>query len=227
MKKLAAIYPYLIVLFGFILISYAYNPELLKGKMVNQSDISSWEGMAHEIIEHNEAHPDDKTLWTNSMFGGMPATSISAEHPGDYTEPVYNFLFLGERPASYMVISLIGGLLLFLAFGANIWLAAIGAIAITFCSYNMQIIQVGHNSKMVAIAFMPWVLGAVVYAYRKCAFWGALLFAFALSFQIKANHPQITYYLAMIIFGYAISFKNTFCNTAHLLHLAAFCRTVM
>ena len=205
MKKLAAIYPYLIVLFGFILISYAYNPELLKGKIVNQSDISSWEGMAHEIIEHNEAHPDDKTLWTNSMFGGMPATSISAEHPGDYTEPVYNFLFLGERPASYMVISLIGGLLLFLAFGANIWLAAIGAIAITFCSYNMQIIQVGHNAKMAAIAFMPWVLGAFVYAYRRNALWGAILFGFALSFQIKTNHPQITYYLAFIVLGYAIA----------------------
>lgn len=205
MKKLAGLYPYLVILFGFIILSYGYNPELLKGKIVNQSDISSWEGMAHEIIEHNEAHPDDKTLWTNSMFGGMPATSISAEHKGDFTEPIYNLLFVGERPASYMLISLIGGLLLFLAFGANIWLAAIGAVAITFCSYNMQIIQVGHNAKMAAIAFMPWVLGAFVYAYRKNAFWGAVLFGFALSFQIKTNHPQITYYLAFIVIGYAIA----------------------
>lgn len=205
MKRFAKIYPYLIVLFGFILISYGYNPELLKGKIVNQSDISSWEGMAHEIIEHNEAHPDDKTLWTNSMFGGMPATSISAEHPGDFTEPVYDFLFIGARPASYFLISLVGGLLLFLAFGVNIWLAAIGAIAITFCSYNMQIIQVGHNAKMAAIAFMPWVLGAFVYAYRRNALWGAILFGFALSFQIKTNHPQITYYLAFIVLGYAIA----------------------
>jgi len=73
----------------------------------------------------------------------------------------------------------------------------------------MQLIQVGHNSKMVAIAFMPWVLAAVVYAYRKKALLGALLFAFALSFQIKANHPQITYYLAIIIAGYAIALLYT------------------
>ena len=99
---------------------------------------------------------------------------------------------------------MIGGFLLCLAFGANIWLSILGAIAITFCSYNMQIIQVGHNSKMVAIAFMPWVLAAVVYAYRKSMLWGALFFAFALSFQIKANHPQITYYLAMIVAGFVI-----------------------
>ena len=35
-----------------------------------------------------------------------------------------------------------------------------------FCSYNFQIIQVGHNTKMQAIAFMPWVLAALVYTYR-------------------------------------------------------------
>ena len=32
-----------------------------------------------------------------------------------------------------------------------------------------------------------------------------MLFALALSFQIKANHPQITYYLAMIVLLFAIA----------------------
>lgn len=195
---------YLVPIIAFVVIAYAYAPQVLQGKIVDQSDISSWEGMANEIVSHNKANPDDPTLWTNSMFGGMPATSISVIYEGDFTKYIYDLLFVGARPASYLLISLIGGYLLMLAFGVNIWLATLGAIAITFCSYNMQIIQVGHNAKMVAIAFMPWVLGAVVYAYRRNAFWGALLFAFALSFQIKANHPQITYYLAMIILGFGI-----------------------
>lgn len=195
---------YILVIIAFIFIAYGYSPEILKGKVVNQSDISSWQGMANEIVTHNNAHPNDKTLWTNSMFGGMPATTISVIYDGDYTNPVYKALFTGERPASYLLISLIGGFLLFLAFGVNIWLAFMGAIAISFCSYNMQIIQVGHNTKMIAIAFMPWVLAAIVYAYRKCPLWGGLFFAFALSFQIKANHPQITYYLAIMIIGYGI-----------------------
>ena len=195
---------YLLPVVAFIFIAYGYSPQVLKGKIVDQSDISSWEGMAHEIITHNDANPDDHTLWTNSMFGGMPANSIQVIYRGDFTKYLYDILFTGERPASHLLISLIGGYLLMLAFGMSIPLAVLGAIAITFCSYNMQIIQVGHNAKMVAIAFMPWVLGAIVYAYRKNAFWGALLFAFALSFQIKANHPQITYYLAMIILGFGI-----------------------
>ena len=197
--------PYVIIVAGFVVIAYAYAPQVLQGMVVNQSDISSWKGMSHEILEWNEGHPDDPALWTGSMFGGMPATQISVPYKGDATTPLYDLLFWGERPPSYLIISLLGGFLLFLAFGVNPWLSAIGAIAVTFCSYNMQIIQVGHNTKMVAIAFMPWVLAALVYAYRRKALLGAVFFALALSFQIKANHPQITYYLAFIVFGYAIA----------------------
>lgn len=204
------ILPYLIAILSFIVIAYMFTPQVFSGKVVNQSDIASWRGMANEIISYNEANPDkDPALWTNSMFSGMPATTISVVYDGDLTDYLYKILFVGQRPPSYLLISLIGSFLLFLAFGVNVWLSIIGAIAISFCSYNMQLIQVGHNSKMVAIAFMPWVLAAVVYAYRKKALLGALLFAFALSFQIKANHPQITYYLAIIIAGYAIALLYT------------------
>lgn len=197
--------PYAIIVVGFVVIAYAYAPQVLQGKVVDQSDISSWKGMSHEILEWNEEHPDDPALWTGSMFSGMPSTQISVPYKGDATTPLYDLLFWGERPPSYLIISLLGGFLLFLAFGVNPWLSAVGAIAVTFCSYNMQIVQVGHNTKMVAIAFMPWVLAAMVYAYRRKALLGAVFFALALSFQIKANHPQITYYLAFIVFGYAIA----------------------
>lgn len=197
--------PYILIIAGFTVLAYLYAPYVLQGKIVDQSDISSWKGMAHEILEHNEACPDDPALWTNSMFGGMPATQISVKYEGDLTDPVYNLLFWGERPPSYLIISMIGGFLLFLAFGMNPWLSAAGAVALTFCSYNMQILQVGHNTKMIAIAFMPWVLASLVFAYRRKPFPGAVFFALTLGFQIKANHPQITYYLAIMVLGYAIA----------------------
>lgn len=202
---LKRIFPYLAVIVGFLAISYAYAPYVLQGKIVNQSDISSWRGMANETLTYNEAHPDDKTLWTGSMFSGMPTFSISTKYEGNMLDPLYKYMFWGHRPPSYLFISLVGAFLLMLAFGANIWLAVAGAVAVTFCSYNIEIIQVGHNSKMVAIAFMPWALAALVYSYRKNALIGSALFAIAIAFQIKANHPQITYYLAIIIFGYAIA----------------------
>lgn len=201
-------------LIGFLILSYAYVPEVLSGKIVNQSDISGWQGMSHEMMEWNSAHPDDQTAWTQSMFGGMPTTTIHASTEGDWTQKIYDFLLTGRRPATYIFISLLGAWLLMLSFGIHPLIAIGGAIAVSFCSYNFQIIQVGHNTKMQAIAFLPWVLAALVFTYRSAlerkkkwlpwAGLGAALFALFLSFQVKANHPQITYYLAIMILLYAL-----------------------
>ncbi len=205
----------------FLVIAYGFVPQVLDGKIVNQSDISGYVGMAHEANEWNSAHPDDRTAWTNSMFGGMPTTMLTGNPEGDWTQALYDAFLTGKRPATYLFISLLGAFLLMLAMDVNVLLAIGGAIAITFCSYNFQIIQVGHNTKMMAIAWMPWVLAAVVYTYRsalgmysrtlsgrlgwlKASLLGAALFGLFLDFQIKANHIQISYYLAIILCCFAI-----------------------
>ncbi len=198
-------------------IAYGFVPQVLEGKIVNQSDISGWQGMAQEAITHNKANPDDPTAWTGSMFGGMPTTAFAYEFEGDWTKPIYDFLMVGKRPGSYFFITLLGAFLLMLSMGINKVLAVAGAIAVAFCSYNAQIIQVGHNTKMQAIAFFPWVLTGIIFTYKAALgkgglkAWlpktvlGSVLFALALSMQIKANHVQITYYLAIVIFVYALA----------------------
>ena len=200
---------YTLIVLGFLVLAYAFTPQVLGGKIVNQSDISGWQGMAREAQAWNAAHPDDPALWSDSMFGGMPTVSYSTPTQGDLTQPLYKLLLTGRRPASYLFIALLGGFLLMLAFGVHPFIAIGGAVAIAFCSYNFQIIQVGHNTKMQAIAFMPWVLAAAVFTYRSKtwprALLGSALFALAVSFQVKANHPQISYYLAIIIIIYAIA----------------------
>ena len=193
----------------FLALSYGFVPQVLEGKIVNQSDISGYLGMSHEMSEWNAAHPDNPTYWTDSMFGGMPTTAISTRNGGDYTQPLYNLLFAGKRPAPWLFVTLLGAFLLFLALGVSWPVAVGGAIAVAFCSYNLQIIQVGHNTKMQAIALMPWVLAALVYTYKNSKnIWktllGAALFGITLSFQIKANHQQISYYLAIMVLIYAI-----------------------
>lgn len=208
-----------IVIF-FLVLAYGFVPQVLGGKIVNQSDISGYVGMAHEANEWNSAHPDDRTAWTNSMFGGMPTTMLTGNPEGDWTQCIYNAFLIGKRPATYLFIALLGAFLLMLSLGVNTLLAVGGAVAVAFCSYNFQIIQVGHNTKMMAIAWMPWVLAAVIFTYKAAlnlyngqtdgrkwilsAVLGAALFGMALNFQIKANHIQISYYLAIIIFCYAI-----------------------
>jgi hypothetical protein len=202
------------IVLGFLVLSYAFVPELLSGKIVNQSDISGWQGMSHEKLEWDKAHPDEPAAWTGAMFSGMPTTSIQSSTKGDWTQVLYNLLLTGKRPATYFFISLLGAFLLMLSLGISPLVAAGGAIAVTFCAYNVQIVQVGHNTKMQALAFLPWVFAAMVFTYRKATAeggpkWaltalGAALFGLALSFQIKANHPQISYYLALMILIYVV-----------------------
>ena len=203
-------------------IAYGFVPQVLDGKIVNQSDIAGWKGMAQEALEYNKTNPDDPTAWTGSMFGGMPTTAITDNFEGDWTKPLYKFIMMGKRPGSYLFVTLLGAFLLMLSLGTSKTLAVAGAIAVAFCSYNMQIIQVGHNTKMQAIAFFPWVLAGVIFTYKaalggQIRKWlpktvlGAVLFSLALSMQIKANHIQITYYLAIVIFVYAIGLLIYLC----------------
>ena len=235
------------ILLLFIVLAYSFVPQVLSGKIVNQSDISAWKGMAQEAVAHNAAHPEDPTAWTNSMFGGMPTTAYIDDFEGDWTQKIYKFLLTGRRPASYLLLALIGGFLLMLSMGTSKLIAIAGAIAMAFCSYNFQIIQVGHNTKMQAIAYFPWVLAGVIFTYRAAlnsfrfldshsslgmtgetsgkmtggkdgwkswlpkTILGATLFAFALSMQIKANHIQITYYLAIVIVVYAAALLISLC----------------
>lgn len=204
MPKLKSFYPYLVAFILFIVIAYAYFPALFEGKIVMQSDISSWRGAANEIIQFRE-QTGEEPLWTNSMFSGMPTTMISTEYKGNYLKNVYDSLFVGPRPASYLILGFVSFYLLLLAFGVNPWLSIVGALAFGFCSYNFQILQVGHNAKMVAISLMPMVLASVVFAFRKNRWLGAVFFGITLAFQIMANHPQITYYLAFIVLFYGIA----------------------
>ena len=223
MKKevLKKILVYAGIILLFAVIAYGFVPQVLSGKIVNQSDIASWKGMANEAMTHNAAHPEDPTAWTNSMFGGMPTTATIDDFNGDWTDYIYDFLLTGRRPATYLFIALVGAFLLMLSMGMNGIVAVAGAIAIAFCSYNMQIIQVGHNTKMQAIAYFPWVLAGVIYTYKSAlgnrkwltkTILGSTLFAFALSMQIKANHVQITYYLAIVIFIYAAALLISLCT---------------
>lgn len=220
--KKIAVYTGIILLFAVL--AYGFTPQVLGGKIVNQSDIASWKGMANEAVTHNAAHPDDPTAWTNSMFSGMPTATTIDDFKGDWTRYIYDFLLTGRRPASYFLIALLGGFLLMLSLGTGKAVAVGGAIAVAFCSYNMQIIQVGHNTKMQAIAYFPWVMAAIIFTYKSAlaegktwkswlpkTLLGATLFALALSMQIKANHIQITYYLAVVIFVYAAGLLISLC----------------
>ena len=52
--KKILVYTGIILLFAVI--AYGFVPQALEGKVVNQSDIASWKGMANEAITHNYSY---------------------------------------------------------------------------------------------------------------------------------------------------------------------------
>ena len=182
----------------FALITLIYFSPVLQGKRIKQHDIEMFKGSAQEIIDYRE-QTGEQTLWTNSMFGGMPAWNISVKSNSNLTAPIYKSLSLGfPHPIGSVFICMLGFFVLLLVLDCGFWISFIGAIAYGFTSYLFIIIGAGHNAKAVAMAYMAPVLAGILLTYKGKYLWGSILTAFAMAFEIRAGHIQITYYLAII-----------------------------
>jgi hypothetical protein len=197
------LWPYLTAIVFFLIVILIYFSPVLDGQKPKQDDIQRWRGMSKEIVDYREA-AGEEPLWTNSMFGGMPAYQISVIYKNVLVKHIDKILKLGlPRPIDLVFLYFIGFFILLLTLRVNVWLALLGSVAFAFSSYFFIIIEAGHNSKAHAIGYMAPVLAGILLTFRGKYLWGAALTALFLSLQIMTNHLQITYYLALmvVIFG--------------------------
>lgn len=210
--------PHLMAVVIMVVLVFAYFHPLLDGKKLQQSDITHWKGMSKEIVDYR-AKTGEEALWTNSMFGGMPAYQISVKHHSNYIGVLDSLFTLGlPHPAGLVFLYFIGFYILLISMRVNPWLATGGSIAFAFSSFFLIILVAGHNSQAHAIGYMAPVIAGILLTYRGKLFSGALLTALFLSLEIQANHFQITYYLLLIIFLLVIcvfidSLKNKTLNS--------------
>ena len=221
--------PHIAAFLLFVVISFMYFSPVMEGKQLIGHDTESWMCMAKETLDYNATH-NDVTLWTNSMFGGMPTYQISMTQPYNLIKYVEDMIHIFPNTVYNLMLYLIGFYILLLAFKVNPWLAIVGAIAFSFASYNFIIILAGHNSKAITIAYMAPLIGSVFMAFRRKRILGSLLTAFFLSLAVRANHVQILYYtvfilifLAVVEFIYSIKDKEltAFFKTSGMLIVAA------
>ena len=184
---------------AFALITLVYFSPILQGKRLKQHDIEMHKGMAQEIVDF-KAKTGEQSLWTNSMFGGMPAWNISVPMTGNLMNSVNKMLTAGfPHPIGAVFVSMVGFFILLLVLDCKIWISFIGALAYGFTSYLFIIIGAGHNSKAYAMAYMAPVIAGILLTYKGKYLWGAVLTAMALALEIRAGHLQITYYLLLIV----------------------------
>jgi len=184
---------------AFALITLVYFSPIMQGKRIKQHDIEMYKGMSHEIVDF-KAQTGEQSLWTNSMFGGMPIWNIGVPQKSNLMTYISKMLTAGfPHPIGAVFISMLGFFILLLVLDCKIWISFIGALAYGFTSYLFIVIGAGHNSKAVAMAYMAPVIAGVLLTYKGKYLWGAVLTAIALALEISAGHLQITYYLLFIV----------------------------
>jgi hypothetical protein len=194
--------PHILAVLVFTVISFIYFHPVLEGKKLVANDTKVFNGSAKEIQDFRK-ETGKEPLWTNSMFGGMPAYLISVKYPGNLVKPIESILKIFGTPAAALFLAFLGFYILLLLYKVKPWIAALGALAYGFSSYLFIVLSAGHNTKAYAMAYMAPVVGGVVYAFRNNALKGAILMSLFLTLQLMANHLQITYYtfLIIIVFG--------------------------
>lgn len=199
------IYPHAIAVVAFIAISLTYFSPVLEGKKLRQGDIKNFTAAAKEICDYRDK-TGEEALWTNSMFGGMPAYQISYVKGSNLVKYVDTILTMGmPRPASDLFLYLIGFYILLVCMKIDPVVSIIGAIAFAFSSYFFIILEAGHNTKAHAIAYMAPVLAGIIIAYRGKYLLGGIITALFFALELKANHLQITYYLGIVLAIYGLS----------------------
>jgi hypothetical protein len=174
----------------------------LQGKAPSQGDVLQAKAMQKEIMDIKEKEGKGP-LWTNQMFGGMPAYQIWVQYPLNFT--TYGISLIKDTfpdPVGTVLLYLLGAYLLFCVLKVNPWLAAAGAIAFAFTSYNFIIIAAGHSNKALSIGFFAPILAGIILTLRGNYWFGGSLTALFLALNIRSNHIQMTYYLflALLIF---------------------------
>lgn len=182
----------------FVVVALAYFHPVLQGKVIEQSDIIQYTGMAKEQNNFREANKTEP-YWTNGAFGGMPTYQLGANYPHNYVKKLDRVLRFLPRPADYLFLYFLGFYILLCCMKIDYKLAVLGALAFGFSTYLIIILGVGHNAKAHAIAYLPMILGGILLTFRKQYFWGFILTAIAMALEINANHYQMTYYFMLLV----------------------------
>lgn len=199
--------PHVIAVAVFLVVALIYCKPTLEGKVLQQHDIIQWKGMAQNSFQYREKH-GHFPLWSNGMFSGMPAFQITSVG----SNPI-SIGFVGDvltlnlpKPISFFFLACVCFYFLSQVLRVNPYIGIFGALSYAYATYNPIIISVGHDTKMLAIAYLPAFVASLLLLYNKKYIWGTALTALFTGLLIAVNHLQITYYGFLVALVISIGF---------------------
>ena len=193
------VWPHLAAFAVFFTLGAIFFYPQLQGKVLQQGDILQYRGMSQEVREWKEK-TGHESLWTNSMFGGMPTYQINTISKGNALKSIDILFrkFIGD-PLARFLMGMVGFYILMLCLGAEVGLSIIGAVAFGFMTNNFILYEAGHETKLKVITYLPFMAAGLLTAFRGRYLSGGLLFALGVGLAIVANHLQMLYYFFLTL----------------------------
>ena len=157
--------------------------------------------VAHEPIKKWISSTSEFPHWFPNLFSGLPSYGGYIYTPGDPVKPILDILFFNKGVKLWFYLTLGGlGLFYFIRFlGKSTFPALLGGLSYALTPYGFGLINAGHNNKIMAMAFIPWILFGAMYSLKTRSLKSVLFLSIVTALQLWSNHPQIVYYTWMVV----------------------------
>ena len=194
LKKLL---PHFIAVIIFIVVSAVFCKPVLDGNVLNQHDIIGWKGMAQNAFEYKEKN-GHFPLWNPNLFSGMPNYQVAIQGKSILPDMVKIFSLGLPKPINFFFLACICFYILCLVLRTRPVIGMLAGLAYAFSTYNPVVIAAGHETQMLATAFIPLLIAGLICTFEKKYWLGLALTTYATYQQIGVNHLQISYYTFLI-----------------------------
>jgi hypothetical protein len=192
--------PHLISVAIFLVVALIFcKPALESDAVMKQGDIVNWQGMSHQSFQYKEKH-GHFPLWITSMYAGMPGYQVAMDGPLNPLGYIDLVLQLGlPKPINIFFLACICFYFLCMVLRIRPWVAVIGGLAFAYSSTFPIFTTAGHDTQMLALAYVPAVLAGIILLFDKKYISGFIVTIVFTSIQIAQGHQQISYYMFLVI----------------------------
>ena len=156
-------------------------------------------------LEALEQETGEWPLWNPNIFSGMPTLHAFTGTSRLYLpEFITRFLVSIGLPGFWvfllhLVFGGLGCFVLLRRLGGSFTAGLLGGTGFMLMPYINTMLVHGHGSQMMTLAYLPWVIWAVLRLYDRATFISAALLALLVGLQLQRGHAQIAYYTLLLL----------------------------
>ncbi len=206
--------PVLIALIIVLLLVFLHQ-AFLENKVFISPDINASRSLQTFVDQANKEN--EFPLWIPYVFSGMPSYAsllVGGNRWYDIIPTVWGYvdqalatLLINKEVGWVLVYYFLFGIGLFVLMrrlGLTKFASFFGSVATLFSMYIIIWIMVGHNTKIAAMAFFPFILLLVMELIRRFRWSYLLALIIAIHLQFQSTHIQMIFYSYLAVGVYLI-----------------------